>query len=284
MPVLQVILLLKYQLPNHYILTMQLPAHTLPDRIVFIADAHLGMPGEDREHAKRLASFLRELLGGISHLYIVGDLFDFWFEYRSAVPAIAPQVVFELYNMVQAGTNVTLLAGNHDYWFGPYLRDEVGLNLHQDSLIVEHQGLKLYLHHGDGLYPGDYGYRILKRILRSKLSIALFSLIHPDLARRIAEITSKTSRKYLAPPPGRDAWHAGLFRGIADKRLSERYDAVIYGHSHVPLLESREKGKMILLGDWISHDTYVALEKGNFTLHSWKDESRNTGDRSQETE
>ncbi|MDP2984266.1 MAG: UDP-2,3-diacylglucosamine diphosphatase [Candidatus Latescibacter sp.] len=249
---------------------MQLHTRTLPDRIVFIADAHLGMPGEDRAHVQELVSFLRGLRGGVSHLYIAGDLFDFWFEYRSAVPAIAPQVVFELYNLVQAGTSVTLLAGNHDYWFGPYLRDEVGLNLHHDALIVEHQRLRLYLHHGDGLYPGDYGYRFLKRIVRSKLSIALFSLIHPDLARRIAEITSKTSRQYLAPPPGRDEWYAGLFRTIADQRLSEGYDAVIYGHSHVPLIDDREKGKLILLGDWITHETYVLLENGNFTLHSWK--------------
>jgi UDP-2,3-diacylglucosamine hydrolase len=183
--------------------------------------------------------------------------------------------VFELYNLVQTGICVSLLAGNHDYWFGPYLRDQVGLNLQPESLIVEHQGLKLYLHHGDGLYPGDHGYRLLKRILRSKLSISLFSLIHPDLARRIAEITSKTSRQYLAPPPGRDEWYAGFFRTIADKRLSEDYNAVIYGHSHVPLIEDREKGKMILLGDWISHMTYVVLENGIFTINSWKDGNKN---------
>jgi UDP-2,3-diacylglucosamine hydrolase len=258
--------------PIHYIFSMEQNKRIISDRIVFIADAHLGRRGEEHANEEKLASFLRKLNGSISYLYILGDLFDFWFEYRSVVPRIAPRVLFELYNLVEAGTKVTLLAGNHDYWFGGYLRDEVGLNLIMNDLVVEHQGLKLYLHHGDGLYPRDYGYRLLKRILRNKISIFLFSLIHPDLAHIIARITSTTSRNYLAPPPGRDEIYSTLFRSIADKKLSESYDAVIYGHSHVPLIESREKGKLILLGDWIKHDSYVVLENGSFSLHFWKRE------------
>ena len=242
----------------------------LPDRIVFIADAHLGMPGENPERSEKVAEFLRWLKGQISHLYIVGDLFDFWFEYSTVVPNIAPHVVFELYNLVQSGAGVTLFGGNHDYWIGPYLRDSVGLNIVPDDLTVEHQGRKIYLHHGDDLYKNDHGYRILKKVLRNPIAIALFRLIHPDFARRIAALSSGMSRSYLAPPEN-IKYYSELFRDIADRRLKEGYDAVIYGHSHVPLIEQRPDGQLILLGDWIDHNTYVILENGEFTINKWKD-------------
>ena len=240
----------------------------LPDKIAFFADAHLGMPGDNPGHAEIVASFLRLLNGTVSHLYIAGDLFDYWFEYKTVVPNTAPEVVFELYNLVRSGTEVTILAGNHDYWLGSYLRDTVGLKIAPNEVIAEHQGLKLYIHHGDGLYPDDHGYRILKKILRNRLSIRLFSLIHPDLATRIARLFSRTSRQYLAPPVESEK-STVLFRHIADKRLADGYDTVLYGHCHVPLMEKRDNGTMILLGDWITHSTYVILENGTFTLHEW---------------
>jgi UDP-2,3-diacylglucosamine hydrolase len=240
----------------------------LPDKIAFIADAHLGMPGDDPRRPEKVASFLRWLNGKVTHLYIAGDLFDFWFEYKSAVPNTAPKVVFELYNLVRAGTEVVILAGNHDYWLGKYLSDEVGVKIELGDVIAEHQGRKLYIHHGDGLYPDDHGYRILKKVLRSRISIALFRLIHPDAAAWIARKTSHTSRYYLSPPVVNEK-SAARFRPIADERLKDGYDAVLYGHTHVPLLEKRDTGTMILLGDWIKHSTYAILEKGTFSLRNW---------------
>ncbi len=242
-------------------------------RVVFIADAHLGLPGGDPSRARRLESFLASLCGDVSHLYILGDLFDFWFEYRTVVPNTAPGVVSALRRLVVSGVKVVFLAGNHDYWSGPYLRDGIGMELHPDGLTVEHQGRRLYLHHGDGLYPDDHGYRLLKKVLRNRLIIALFRLIHPDLAACIARITSSTSRKYLAPPPGRDEVYANLFRAIADTRLAEGFDAAVYGHSHVALAEKRAEGTLVLLGDWIARSTYAVLEHGVFTLHEWPTEA-----------
>lgn len=247
---------------------MNTPPETTPDRIVFISDAHLGMPGDDPDRQEILAGFLRRLRGRATHLYILGDLFDFWFEYRHAVTTMAPHVVFELYNLVRSGTAVTMFGGNHDFWLGTYLRDQVGVDIRQDGHVAIHQGRRMYLHHGDGLYPHDHGYRLLKRVLRNRVSIGLFSLIPTDIASWIARITSGTSRKYLAPPD-----YAGrnlrLFQGIGDRRLAEGFDAAVYGHGHVPLVERREHGILVLLGDWITHNTYVVLENGEFTLHSW---------------
>ncbi|MFC1541417.1 UDP-2,3-diacylglucosamine diphosphatase [Candidatus Latescibacterota bacterium] len=241
----------------------------LPDRIAFIADAHLGMPGDNPERSEKITAFLIWLKGKISHLYIVGDLFDFWFEYKTVVPNTSPKIIFELYNLVHSGTEVIILAGNHDYWLGKYISNDVGLRIALNELIVEHQNKKIYIHHGDGLYPHDHGYRILKKVLRNKISISLFRIIHPDIASWIARITSKTSRYYIAPPVVSEK-RITLFRPIADKRLKEGFDAAVYGHSHVPLIEKRENGNLILLGDWIKHSTYVFLENGNFTLHNWE--------------
>ena len=241
----------------------------LPYRVAFIADAHLGMPNDDPERHVKLVEFLRWVNGKISHLYIVGDLFDFWFEYKSVIPNTCPHVIFELYNIVQAGTEVVIFAGNHDYWLGPYISKSVGIKIIPDEIIVEHQNQKIYIHHGDGFYPHDYGYRILKRVLRNKLSIFLFKLIHPDCAAWIAKVTSGTSRTYLAPEDFKGK-NIELFRNIADKRLKEGFDAVVYGHAHVPLIEERPEGTLVLLGDWIKHNTYIFLENGKFTINSWR--------------
>jgi len=241
----------------------------LPERIAFIADAHLGMPGDDPERSEKISEFLRWLKGKISHLYIVGDLFDFWFEYKNVIPNTSPHVLFELYNLVQAGTKVVIIGGNHDYWLGSYISGGVGLKIEFDEVVVEHQKQKIYIHHGDGLYPNDDGYRLLKKVLRNKVSIYLFRLLHPDLALWIARITSKTSRHYLAPPDF-EGKNIILFRNIADERLKDGYDTVVYGHSHVPLVENRPNGTFVLLGDWINYNTYVFLENGTFTIHSWE--------------
>jgi UDP-2,3-diacylglucosamine hydrolase len=241
-----------------------------PDRIVFFADAHLDLSPEGEHRAERVASFLRSIRGQVSHIYIVGDHFDYWFEYRHVVPSTAPRVVFELYNLAQSGVAITMFAGNHDYWLGPYIRNSVGINIITDHAAVEHQGVKLYIHHGDGLYPHDYGYRLLKKVLRNPVSIFLYRLLHPELAAWIAAKTSKTSRAYLAPPVDDTELPTRLFREIADSRLAEGYDAVVYGHSHIPLMERRPGGTLVLLGDWITHMTYVVLENGLFTMHAWK--------------
>jgi len=242
----------------------------LPEKIIFFSDAHLGLYFENNNRIDIVASFLSSLQNNISHLYINGDLFDFWFEYKSVIPAAAPKVIFELYNLAKCGTSITILAGNHDYWYGDYFRKNIGVNFVSDHLEIFQQGKKIFLHHGDGLYPHDHGYRLLKKILRNKISISLFSFIHPDLAYKIAKLSSSTSRNYLAPPPSDNERYISIFREIADRKLSEGYDAVIYGHSHIPLMEDRSNGKLILLGDWMKYFSYAVLENGEFSFKYWK--------------
>ncbi len=234
----------------------------------FICDAHLGAdpPEREAEREQRLHDFLGSLAGRASALYVIGDLFDFWFEYRTAVPARPFRTLAALRALVAAGVPVTYLNGNHDFWLGPFLEREVGVRTWHGALPVELQGRRIWLHHGDGLIGGDLGYRLLRRVLRSPLNIALYRLLHPDLGIPLARQVSRLSR---GSREEREFEGERLWREIALPRFAEGYDAVLIGHFH-QLHERRENGReFFVLGDWITRFTYAVLEQGQFRLETW---------------
>ena len=157
---------------------------TDPGLSYFISDAHLGADTRqaEAEREKILLGFLHWIGDRAQRLYIVGDLFDFWFEYRSVVSRRAFPVVCALRRLVDAGVEVTWMGGNHDYWLGDFLRDEVGLRVMRVPLEVTLEGRRILLIHGDGLAGRqDRGYRVLRAVIRAPLSESLFRLIHPVL-------------------------------------------------------------------------------------------------------
>jgi UDP-2,3-diacylglucosamine hydrolase len=242
------------------------------DAVYFFSDAHLGLAGADveAEREARLHDFLTSLVGRASAVYIVGDLFDFWFEYRTAIPRRHFRTLAVLARLREAGIAITYLNGNHDFWLGPFLREDMGLDVRDGAVPLELQGRRIWLHHGDGLIGGDLGYRVLKRILRHPWSIALYGLLHPDLGIPLARRVSLWSR------------HAGgdrpldgdrLWREIAEPRFAEGYDTVMIGHFH-HAFERRERGRaLFVLGDWMDHFTYVVLRGGELALENWPDRS-----------
>jgi len=236
----------------------------------FVCDAHLGADPPEREAAReaRLHDFLASLPGRASALYVIGDLFDFWFEYRNAVPARPFRTLAALHGVVRAGVPVTYLNGNHDFWLGRFLEREVGVRPVYDALSLELQGRRIWIHHGDGLVGGDLGYRLLKKVMRSPASVALYQLLHPDLGIPLARRISAWSRRARGEPtlqPER------LWREIAEPRFAEGFDAVLIGHFH-HLYEHRENGhEFFVLGDWITRCSYAVLEDGAFRLESWND-------------
>ena len=234
----------------------------------FVCDAHLGADPRERE-ADREASlheFFASLPGRASALYVIGDLFDFWFEYRNAIPARPFRTLAALRGVVRAGVPVIYLNGNHDFWLGTFLEREVGVRAHYGALALELQGRRIWLHHGDGLIGGDLGYRILKRVLSSPVNIALYQLIHPDLGIPFARRVSRMSRRARE---GRPLEAERLWREIAVPRFAEGYDAVLVGHFH-HLVERREGGhEFFVLGDWITRCSYAVLENGRFRLETW---------------
>src|SRR5262245_4640121 len=199
--------------------------------VFFVSDAHLGVEGEECEAARtaRLHDFLNSLPGRASSLYIVGDLFDFWFEYRSAIPRRHFATLAALARLRATGVDITYLNGNHDFWLGTFFRDTLGIRTVDGAVTVEAQGRKLWLHHGDGLVGGDLGYRMLRAVLRSRAAIAMYGLLHPDLGLPLARAVSRWSRASRGEPP---LAPERLWREIAEPRFREGYDGVLIGHFH----------------------------------------------------
>ncbi len=240
----------------------------LPDTAFFLSDAHLGAESKEREATREslLHAFLDSLPGRAGALYVVGDLFDFWFEYRSSIPRRHFRTLCALQRVRQAGIPITYLGGNHDFWLGSFLADELGIRLHDGALTLETQGRKLWIHHGDGLIGGDIGYKVLKSILRSPASIALYRLLHPDLGIPLAGWVSRQSRhsRDLRTLDG-----DRLLREIAAPRFAEGYDGVLVGHFH-HAFEHHDHGRdFFVLGDWIERFTYVVLDHGTLKLERW---------------
>jgi UDP-2,3-diacylglucosamine hydrolase len=240
-----------------------------PKAVYFLSDAHLGGGPEEDNRRRILLQFLSGLHGSADHLYILGDLFDFWFEYRHAVPKGHFRVLRALADLVEDGTPVTYLGGNHDFWCGSYLSREVGLVVHQRPLSITRQGRRIFLAHGDGLGPGDHGYRLLKAILRSPLAIALYRTIHPDLGIPLAYRVSKASRQHTK---ALRVILRDLSRHVAGPRFAKGYDAVVTGHIHDPQhLRGPGERDFLIIGDWLVNFTYVRLEGGQFVLERFRE-------------
>lgn len=236
--------------------------------VVFLSDAHLGAESHAREASReaRLHSFLDALPGRASQLVIVGDLFDFWFEYRTAIPRRLFPTLAVLQRLRRAGIDIQYLNGNHDFWLGSFLRESLGIRTTDQPVVVEAQGRRLWVHHGDGLVGGDLGYRVLRRVIRSPFSIGLYQLLHPDLGIPFAHAVSGWSRASRGHPPLQPE---RLWREIAEPRFAEGFDGVLVGHFH-HAYERREHGReFFVLGDWIERFTYAELADGRVTLHTW---------------
>jgi len=236
--------------------------------VFFLSDAHLGAEPRDRETARerRLHEFLTSLRGRASALYIVGDLFDFWFEYRTAIPRRHFDTLAVLRSLREAGTEITYLTGNHDFYLGPFIASELGVRTSSGPVSLGLQQHRIWIHHGDGLVGGDLGYRVLKRVLRHPLSVALYRWVHPDLGIPLAHWASRRSRhaKGTRPLDGDRLW-----REVAEPRFAEGFDTVMIGHFH-HAYERREGGRsFFVLGDWMDQFTYVMLERGVLRLETW---------------
>jgi len=239
-----------------------------PDTAFFLSDAHLGAESKEREAAREshLHAFLASLPGRAGSLTIVGDLFDFWFEYGTTIPRRHFPTLCALGRVRAAGIPITYLGGNHDHWLGSFLSDELGITIHDGPLTLEAQGRKLWIHHGDGLIGGDLGYKVLKKVLRNRVCIGLYRAIHPDLGIPFASWVSRKSRH------SRDLRKLDgdlLVREIARPRFAEGHDAVMIGHFH-HAFEHHEGGRdFYVLGDWIERFTYAVLEGGQLRLERW---------------
>lgn len=237
--------------------------------VFFISDAHFGIPvegGEDRE--KHFDDLLNNAPKNLTDLYIIGDLFDFWIEYRYAIRCDYFSVLCCLKRLIDRGVKVHYLAGNHDFALGPFLKENVGINIYHNSLEVKIQGKKVYLFHGDGLIKRDFGYRILKKILRNPLNQRIYKLLHPDWGVMIGSFFSGSSRKYLRKTLSESVIKE--YREHAKKFLEAGNDLVVFAHTHHGELCRFDSGIYLNTGSWLINYNYASMTDGEVSLRKFK--------------
>jgi UDP-2,3-diacylglucosamine hydrolase len=230
-----------------------------------MSDAHLGFAGDEVERA--VISFLRHVATHAGSLVINGDLFEFWFEWRTVIPRRGFRTIAALADVADAGVPVMMIAGNHDCWGGEVLREDVGVDYRFGPWLGDIAGWHTRIEHGDGLRPReDKRYRMLRRLLRHPLAIRTFRWLHPDLATPLATHSSNASRTYSSPDKGRGLREAAIRTADADRSL----DVVLFGHSHVATLERLPNGTLYgNPGSWLDAPSFLHITSERIAMRHW---------------
>jgi len=243
--------------------------------IYFLSDFHLGAPNiqTSKEREARIVKWLDEVEEYSAEIYLLGDVFDFWFEYRHAVPKGYTRLLGKLASMADKGIKLHYFTGNHDMWVFDYFPNEIGCQVYKDPIIRVINGKRFYIAHGDGLGPGDHGYKFIKKVFANPICQWLFRWMHPDLGIPLANYFSKRSRiatgdsdeKYLGDD---QEWLVQYCKQLQEK---DSFDYMIFGHRHLPLdMIIDGKGRYINLGEWIKHDTYAVFDGTDMKLLAHK--------------
>lgn len=242
--------------------------------IYFASDFHLGIPNHQSslEREKKIVRWLDFVGKDATHIYLLGDIFDFWFEYKYVVPKGYVRLLGKLAELTDAGVKITAFKGNHDMWMFGYFEHELNIPVLSEELEFESGGKKFYLHHGDGLGPGDYGYKLLKKIFRNPLCIGLFSILPPIIGIGIAKFFSSRSR--LANQSRDEVFQESsewLLQYCKSLMQQKHYDYMIFGHRHLPLdLKVESNSRYVNLGEWMHHFTYAVFDGTDLTLQSFE--------------
>lgn len=240
------------------------------NKLYFASDFHLGAPSyiSSREREDRLVRWLDMVKADAAEVFLMGDVFDFWFEYSTVVPKGYIRFLGKLAELADAGIKLYLFKGNHDMWMFDYFTKEFGAVIISNELVIERNGKKFYLHHGDGLGPGDNMYKLLKRIFRSGLCQWFFARIHPNLGVGIANYWSRHSRIANKDKnelmPQHQEWLITYSRELLKTQF---YDYLIFGHRHKPFdIPLDEKSRYINLGEWVTYSTYAEFDGNELSL------------------
>jgi len=230
----------------------------------FASDIHLGAGGytNSRERESRFVRWLDMIRTDASELFLMGDIFDFWFEYKTVVPKGYIRLLGKLAELSDAGIKLYLFKGNHDMWMFDYFEKELNATIITNELVIERSGKKLFLHHGDGLGPGDNFYKILKKVFRSKFCQWLFARIHPNLGIGIANLWSQHSRIAGARDVHKiDTQQEWLVIYCREVLKTTYYDYMVFGHRHLPLdIDVDGKSRYINLGEWVNYNSYAVFD------------------------
>ena len=243
-----------------------------PDKkIYFLSDFHLGAPdvAASLVREKKIIRFLDEIKSSASAIYILGDIFDFWYEYKNVVPKGYIRLLGKLAELTDAGIPIHVFIGNHDMWMSGYFEQALNIPVYHEPKIFTFNGKRFYLGHGDGLGPGDKGYKFIKKIFRNPICKWLFGWIHPDIGIAIANYFSKKSRQKTGNTDEQFLGEENEWLIIYSKELikKEHFDFLIFGHRHLPIdIRLSEQSRYINLGDWITHFTYAEFDGNEVKL------------------
>ena len=237
---------------------------TKGNKLYFASDFHLGAGSyaTSREREDRIVRWLDQIKNDAAGVFLMGDVFDFWFDYATVVPKGHIRFLGKLAELADAGIKLYLFKGNHDMWMFDYFEKELNATIISNELVIERGDKKFFLHHGDGLGPGDNMYKLLKNIFRSKLCQWLFARIHPNLGIGIANYWSGNSRiansKREEGKPGEHEWLVTYSNEVLQ---TTHYDYMIFGHRHLPLdVQLAENSRYINLGEWIHYCSYAEFD------------------------
>lgn len=244
--------------------------------IYFASDFHLGAPDLERSHKreKLVVKWLDEVSEKATEIFLVGDLFDFWFEYKHAVPKGHVRLLGKLAELSDMGIPVHVFIGNHDMWMFDYLEKEAGVKVHREPIVREWNGKRFLIGHGDGLGPGDHGYKFIKKVFASKLCQWLFARLHPNFGISLANFWSRKSRSHTGTKDqqflGEDKeWLAIYAKEVLEK---EHFDYFIFGHRHLPLdLKVGENSRYLNLGEWMNYYTFAHFDGSELQMKEYSE-------------
>lgn len=248
----------------------------LDKKIYFLSDFHLGAP----DHAsslvreKKIVKFLDEIKHDAWQIFILGDLFDFWYEYKKVVPKGFVRILGKLAELTDAGIIIHFFVGNHDMWMNGYFEKELNIDVYHHPKEFDLLGKRFFIGHGDGLGPGDHRYKFIKKVFRNKISQTIFGILHPGAGIGLANYFSSKSRKVTGTQDehflGEDKeWLIIFSREMLKKR---HYDYFIFGHRHLPIdFSLSDATHYINLGDWIKYNSYAVFDGVEVKLKFYTD-------------
>ncbi len=243
------------------------------DKIYFISDVHLGLYPEEKsaERERLLVNWLGSIQHEAAELYMLGDIFDFWHEYRHVVPRGFTRFLGKLAELSDSGTRLHFFTGNHDIWVYDYLPAEIGLTLYRSHVARDLNGKRFFIGHGDGVGPGDEAYKLMKWGFTNKVLQWLFARIHPNASMAFGKRWSKSSRYakgIVAEPYRGDDQELQIVFARANE-IKEHFDYYVFGHRHVPfVVQVGADSRVVNLGDWINNFTFAVWDGRELELHS----------------
>ncbi|MCA6450051.1 MAG: UDP-2,3-diacylglucosamine diphosphatase [Chitinophagaceae bacterium] len=247
-----------------------------PDKkIYFLSDFHLGAPDHNSSlvREKKVVAFLEHIRHSASAIFIVGDIFDFWYEYKKVVPKGYTRLLGKLAEITDSGVPVYVFVGNHDMWMSGYFEQELNIPVYHQPQTFEWNGKKFLIGHGDGLGPGDHGYKFIKKIFRNPLCQWLFGQLHPTWGIGLANYFSRKSREKTGSSDEVFLGEENEWLVIYCKEVLQQvqYDYFVFGHRHLPLnIALPRNSRYVNLGDWIRNFTYASFDGTDVQLHKWE--------------